>query len=314
MAKYRQQAQRQRQRAVRLYNGARAIHSAGKFAYNAYKAVRGSKESSGGGVTTQFDQKMMYRKRRVGKRRLRRSRKSFNRVRSNVMKMLGCNQFVFSTQTEPSSGANAQTHSSFMFMSAATAPSNDLTTIRSNIQTSGVAANFRKNELIYLKQAVCDITMFNQSATTADIDVYYIRCRKATDLGTSIQGVWSTYLTGQQKPDATLVTNLTTSIIGVTPWQAPQWCSNFTITGKRKYLLSQGQTAHFQVKMGSKYMNLSLFDEDFFYRGHTGVLIVWNGVNTSTASGFPDTKLSITYVRTYNVKYDSTGDDRAVTV
>lgn len=288
-----------------------------RYALNKARSTTKTKtQSSSGeaGVTNQYDTRLIYKKKRMNRRVLRRRTRYRKRFIRNATSLMGCQQFIFSTQTEPSSGLNTQTHSSFVFAcSTGVAPSNDLATIVNNIQTSGVAAQFRKNETLYIHRSVCDITMYNQSATTADIDVYFIRCRIGHSVGTSVQGDWSSFLS-QQKPDASLITNVATSTIGCTPWQAPQWCRHWTIFRKRKYLLTQGQTAHFQIKRGYRTINTEINTDYFFQKGETGVLLVWNGVNVSTAGGFPDTKLSITYVRTYNVKYSSEGDDRVVTI
>jgi len=274
-------------------------------------------KSSGdnGGVTNQYDTKVMYRRRRVSRRKIRYAVKRKRAFTRNVMNYQGCQQFIFTTQTEPISTVNQQTHSSFMFCSSSgVAPNDDLTLITNNIQTSGVAANYRKNQMVFVQMACVDITMYNITATTADVDVYFIHCKDDNIAGTSIQGAWNTMITGEQKPDGSAITNVANTTLGCTPWQSPQWCRSFTIDRKRKYLLTQGQTAHFQVKQGRRIINLEKRTEYNFLRGMTGVLIVWNGVNPLAITGYPATQLSITYMRTYNVKYQLEGDDRLVNI
>jgi len=271
---------------------------------------------SGSGVTNQYDAKVIYRRRRVPGRKLRRIKRAKRSFIRKYTTLLGCNQFVKTNTQDISSGANTQVVTSFMFCGAGIVdPHQDLASIKTNIQTSGTAVNWRKNETLYIKRAVCDVTLFNSSATaTADIDVYLIKVRKNIANATSIDGFFTTQLTSEQKPDGSAATGITTSTIGTTPFQAPQFCSYLSILKKTKYLISAGQSVHFQFKQGFRSINGEATLDGAFFRGFMGVLIIWNGVYQTSILGFPSATLGVTYQRTYNVKYMAEGDDRLGTI
>lgn len=277
----------------------------------------GSRRDTGmSGVTNMYDAKTMYRRRRIGRTKLRYRRRAYRRFTRMFTNTLGCNQFVKTNTQDISCAANQQIATSFIFCGAGIAdPHQDLLSIRSNIQASGTAANWRRNETLYVKRSVCDITLFNSSATpTADIDVYLIRCRKNCSVQGSVDGDFNTLLTSEQKPDGSGATTLTTTTIGATPFQAPQFCEYFSILRKTKYMISPGQSVHFQIKQGFRQFNLENATGSAQIAGNLGVLIVWNGVYQTSAIGFPACTLGVTYSRTYNVKYMTEGDDRLGTI
>lgn len=295
------------------------IGAAARLGYRAYRSFTGTKSGNSGGpiaVTNQYDAKTIYRRKRVSKRRVKRRKASYKVFRRNYLSTLGCNQFVKTNTQDVASVLNQQVVTSFWFLGCGIAdPHQDLITIKNNIATAGVAASWRKNETIYVRRAVCDVTLYNQTVgVTADIDVYYVRIRKSGILGNSLDNAFTTALISQQKPDTSAVTALTTTTYGTTPFQAPQWCEYFTIVNKKKFLISTDQTVHFQIKQGFRSVNLESTADFNYMRGNTGVIIIFNGVYKSTLLGFPAVTLGVTYQRTYNVKYIAEGDDRANTL
>lgn len=288
--------------------------------YSRYRAsgsntrTRRRSQDSTTGVTNQYDARVIYRRPKVGRRAIKkrlRRRRAFTRQFTNL---LGCQQFVKSNSQDITSGLNQQAVTSFCFLGSGIAdPHKDFPATRDSLQTSGIAAQWRKNETIYYKAAVCDVTLYNSTVAgtpTADIDVYLFRVRKNCGITTSVDGSFTTALTSEQKPDGTAITTIAASTIGATPFQAPQFCQYFSIIKKTKYLISQGQSVHFQFKQGFKTLNGENTTDAFFFKGMMGVLIIWNGVYQDSVNGYPATRLGVTYQRTYNLKYMAEGDDR----
>nr|AOV86326.1 putative capsid [uncultured virus] len=313
-----------RQKRRRLSQGAFALASGALQGFvNRYRGFGGrsqTRTSSGGasapGVTNQFDAKVMYRRKRIGRRKLFRRRRSYRRFTRMFTNTLGCNQFVKTNTQEIACLANQQVVTSFIFCGSGVGdPHQDLSLIRGNLQSSGSATNWRRNETVYVKKSVCDITLFNSSLTpTADIDVYLIKCRKNCSVAGSVDGDFTSLLTSEQKPDGSGATGISNTTIGTTPFQAPQFCEYFTVLKKTKYLISPSQSVHFQIKQGFRSFNLENTTGSAQIRGNIGVLIMWNGVYQSTAIGFPAVTLGVSYCRTYNVKAMAEGDDRLGTM
>lgn len=302
-------------RRVRRSRYSSLIGSAAKLAYRGYRSFTRGKSGNSSqplAVTNQYDAKTLYRRKRFSRRKFKRRRASYKAFRRNYISTLGCNQFVKTGTQDVASILNQQVVTSFWFLGLGAAdPHKDLLTLSTSIATAGTAANWRKNETIYVKRAVCDVTLYNQTTgVTADIDVYTIRIRKSGILGNSLDNAFTTALTSQQKPDGSGATALTTTTYGTTPFQAPQWCEYFTVLSKKKFLISTDQTVHFQIKQGFRAINLEQTSEYSYLRGMIGVMIIFNGVYKSSVAGFPAVTLGVTYQRTYNVKYISEGDDR----
>lgn len=276
---------------------------------------RGSSGSGAEAVSTQFDQKVMYRKRRPrgSKRKQRFRRRQRKRVIYDTMALQGCNQFMLKTEQSVSTVVNQQATTACCMLGSGTAPpNNDLNSVRTNLAVSGVAASFRLNARVFVKTQIMDVTIQATTANvTADVDVYLIRCRRPNIDNTTPDGSWDEGLIDQQKPDGTLGTT-TRTVIGTTPFQAPIFCKYWTVLKKTKYLLSTGQTCHFQIKQTRpRFYQMEDAAEYYFAKGVMGIIIVWNGVYNGVS--YPVSNLAITYNRVYNCKYIPGGsDDRLV--
>lgn len=298
------------------YGGAlRAITAAVMRASQSSRRTRSARAAAPEAVSTQYDQKVMYRKKRFrgSKRKQRIRRRQRKRINSDVMALQGCNQFMLKNEQSVSSVVNQQATTACVMLGAGTAPpNNDLNSIRTNLATAGVVASFRLNARIYVKTQILDVTIQATTANvTADVDVYLIRCKRPNIDNTTPDGGWDEGLIDQQKPDGTLGTT-TRTVIGTTPFQAPIFCKYWTVLKKTKYLLSTGQTCHFQIKQTrGRFYQMEDAAEYYFAKGVMGVLIVWNGVYNGVS--YPVSNLAITYNRVYNCKYLPGGsDDRLV--
>lgn len=294
-----------------------ALSAAMKYRGNGSRTKTGIRNyNAEAGVTNQYDSRLIYRKRRTSKRQFKKRRLSVRTYRKNLLQHLGTNQLVRSTQGILACGANLQNSLGFCFLgNTGAAPDNDFGDIRDNMRIEGIANNWRKSEMLYVQKGVLDVTLQNISAsltTTADIDVYTLQCRRDHAQSATVPGEWTTYLTNQQKDDGSAATNANISQIGMTPFQAPQFCAQWTILRKRKYLLSHGQSCHFQIHQSSKRVNMGLSATTNWWKGVTAILIVINGVYSGL--GFPACDLAYSFTRTYSFKYLQEGDDRVTQI
>lgn len=180
----------------------------------------------------------MYRRKRIGRRKLFRRRRSYRRFTRMFTNTLGCNQFVKTNNQEIACLANQQVVTSFIFCGSGVGdPHQDLSLIRGNLQSSGSATNWRRNETVYVKKSVCDITLFNSSLTpTADIDVYLIKCRKNCSVAGSVDGDFTSLLTSEQKPDGSGATAISNTTIGATPFKPLNSASTLLFSRKPSIL------------------------------------------------------------------------------
>jgi len=276
---------------------------------------RGRYDESGG-VSNQYQTRELYRKRRSG-RRSRKFSRFARRVNRAAMAMDGCQQFVFSFTGTATSAQGSQSTYAFSFLGAGGGGlNNDIVDINTSLLSQGASASYRKNDTIYVMNQCLDMTIYaNTANVTSDCDIYFLRCREDNTVSTSIDQAWNTQLTGQQKPDGTGATNLTIATMGVTPFQAPQFCRYWTILRKRKIIMTQGQVYHYQwrIKKPMRIMT-ERYSDSYYLRGTYAVLIVFNGITSTSGAltNFPASQLTFSFVRTYNVKHAYAQDDRAV--
>lgn len=275
--------------------------------------------ASEGGVTNQYSVRTMYRKRRRT-RRSKRSRRKKRSIARALTSLEGCSQFVFSHTGTVASAQGAQgLYAISLFAAASASPSNDATSIYNALAVQGVGTNARKNSRIYVQSQCLDLTLCpTTSAVTADIDIYIFRCTEDNSTNVNgIDGAFSTFLTSQQKPDGSAATNLVSTTMGVTPFQAPQFCRYWTCLSKRKIILTQNQVYHYQYRVKKPmWINTERISSNVYLKGTIHVMYVVNGITVTSGAGtnFPAVSVTCTEVRTYNCKHDYLSDDRAISL
>lgn len=289
--------------------------------YGAYKAASNwynRPSASSLGVTVQNDRKIMYRKRRRRRRgrRARRSRRFAKGVKSVIFKTLGCNQFLYNFKHSVVCAQNTQVSYAKVIGGivgpSVSVNSNELQDIISKLRVDGQPTAFRKNERVYIRSAVCDVTVKNGSSSEAcDLDVYYMYCTKNFEFPGDLTSFWQNQLGSQQLPDGSAITAAGNSSIGMTFFQAPQFCKYFRITKKIKYLLQPSQMTHFQVRKKPFSFATEEVNSSSHYKGELVVFLVFNGV--WNGSNYPGITCNVSWISTYNAKLITNGDDRMQT-
>lgn len=177
------------------------------------------------------------------------------------------------------------------------------------------------NHKVYSYHATLELTMHNTSTTTdALVEVYYIRARRR------VESFWSSpnnmYEKGfnrqgpVKEPDtgAQIGAQLSSTGLGVTPFQNALFCRNWNIYKRQKYRIPAGGEASF-ILTDRRYRVFSVEGTKPYAwdKSTSGVLIQFQGV--STAGEFPSpaapTELTFNVTRRYRFKLardDTPGD------
>lgn len=249
---------------------ATATVAAVEGARNAFSNMRQRQRvKSGQGVTNQYDRALIYRS-GSSSRHNRRKRASFSRFKKKVKavlcKELGSRTVVFN---HPITTNQTDTTKNGMYTAALYGCNSNVDTELSDLLDIATSENLnsgaQKTGKMIFRSAVLDITFQNTSfygtptaipGGTVEVDVYEMVARRqfVNAAGTGLANMQAVFDAGQANclavGGAPLTTLLTIESIGVTPWDIPQALSEFgiKILSKRKYVLSQGQCATYQVR------------------------------------------------------------------
>lgn len=324
----RYQPYRARNKYLHLIGGAARL--AGQLAVNYYgggTATRTrNRSSSGQGVTSQYDRKVVYRKKYMPRRKKRVWKRFVKKTNAVIARNLGTKTVLFNTQMSSTYADNSQQFTVATLYGAdgdldssvqcghkdiATVMFNDPETTGPNLRTAKVS----------FQSAVMDLTMVNLSTVEAlsnntasmEIDIYDIVYKKVQD-ATSLNAL----ITSSEANTPTISgagTSLTMTTRGATPFEFPDLGSRgVSILKKTKYFLSAGQTATYQMRdPGTYYIQRSEFDDsddNFIRRGMTrSLLIVSKGVTTVNPNEVLKS-LQIGVTRKYSYKVNQNNVDK----
>lgn len=283
--------------------------------------------SSGQGVTSQYDRKVVYRKKYMPRGKKRIWKRFVKKTNAVIARNLGTKTVLFNTQLSSTFADNTQQYVVATLYGAdgdtdtsvqcghkdiAQVMFNDPETTGPNLRTAKVS----------FQSAVMDITMCNLSTVEAgnntgslEIDVYDIQYKKAQD-ALSLNAL----ITSSETNTPTIAgagTSITMNTRGATPFEFPDLGSRgVQILKKTKYFLSVGQTATYQMRdPGTYYIQRSEFDDaddNFIRRGMTrSLLILAKGVTTvNPAEVLKSLQVGVTRKYSYKVNQNNVDKDQ----
>lgn len=263
------------------------------------RATRGKRGTHGVGVTTQFDKKTVYVKRRMPRRRRRQWAKFSRKVRAVNLKTLGTDQAILNSQAFinmlPTQDIWATQmyvpvhlygrHGSFTYNGTLYPYVDELGT--GDLYKLFVTDySYSGTQKILMKSAILDVTFNNTSTSGAslEVDAYEI-------------GYWAEdkidYTSFVEAQDAALANtpgSLSLTNRGVTLFDLPLLSRNgMKIYKKTKYILSPGQAATYQIRDPKNRVidmyRLRETDTKFMFKGMTRTVIL-------VAKGIPTTNLN----------------------
>jgi len=289
-------------RRVRPYAG--AALRLGVRAYRSWTKNSNKKRGTAGvGVTNQYDARNIYRRKRMPRYKRKQWKKFVHKVRAVARKDLATLSIVRNQANVITSSAGGQSMDNCCLyglegsngIATSSMGADDLTQIVAN-------ATYGANKKILFQSGVLDLTMVNTDASASvEVDCYRYFYRKQSDQQSAtavlVQGFANTSTVG-----AGAALAITTR--GVTPFQCPSGMHYLKILAKKKYLLSPGQAATYQIRDPKN----RTFDVDEIgdntggecKLGWTqGVIIVIKGI-PSLASPSPAAQLTVGCTRTYS--------------
>jgi len=285
--------------------------------------------TSGQGVTSQYDRRLIYRKRTMPRRRRRRWRNFKNRVLAVSTKSLGSNTIVRNTleQSELSLLPGNDTKQAIVQMALypIRSTSNKLNDINEIMSDS----RFENSSKAIFCSAVLDITMRFQSLRTdassnpslgAEIDVYEVSWNEASGQSGEAGDLQDCFNIGATDTD--VIPGQTNSLVptdrGWTPFDANAALSQhkLKIWKKTKYFLSAEQTATYQIRDPKTHY----FSKDKIpsatsanWQGVTKwIFIVWKPLPGYSYVAAPDNdiaRLNIGFTRKYMYKINEDSTD-----
>lgn len=299
------------------YAVVRGAFGAGRMVRKAVDWYRGgSKQTSGSGVTSQFDKKTQYRKKSMPRKKKRQWVKFVKKVNAVSLKDYATKTIVRNSQLTENWSSDDQAFMTITIygkdgqadtVSTLTKGNDDLVQIFGND-----ASLLDASSTGHFTAAVLDLTIVNNSFaadgaenTGMEVDVYEIMYTQTNDYNSATQYITKAQAnTGQisgGNPSLALIQR------GVTPFDFPDASSNgFKILKKTKYFLGRGQTATYQYRDPRQYNFRTSFinndDNNFAIRKITRTLmIVAKGLPTPTPTGVTK-RLQVGATRNYKYK------------
>jgi len=259
-------------------------------------------------VSTQFDQKQLFRRRpltRGRKLRFKRSRRFAKKVTKVAEEMFGIQRNILTDFTNTSSGPGAQgflTDFNLLFCDGL-AGDRDMRQIASTyLQDTSTTAN--QNHVFY-RTAILDWTISNDATTASDtapvfIDLYEFVCKKDVPASTysTLNAVFSVI-----NPPTAGGSALTTLTYGYDPFTSNAFTEYFSITKVTETQVPSGGTIRGRI---TKTLNRKIVPQDF--RGYLakkgiscGMMAIFYGSPSSTGEPVASS-LNLNYVKQINVQ------------
>ncbi len=225
-----------------------------------FRQSSNNRVTSGGGITTQYDRKRVYRKRRMPRGKKRRWRRFVKKCQAAIDKQLASFSIVKNNQVDITATANTTNQAIGNFAlyplkDGTNAWLNDLSDIAAKLTTwAGTLLDSTKWNF---RSAVLDLTIQNISLDDTDgngygveCDIYEISSRDSWESYGVTPKTLSAVLNDGWTNSGSINTTLALSQRGVTPWDATQALSAYKIRiwKKTKYFLGYGQTLTYQIR------------------------------------------------------------------
>lgn len=299
-----------------VYNTRSGLYPTLSLTYNK------SGTTSGKGVTSQYDRKQIYRKRRMPRRKRRAWKRFTKKVVAAQLKTIGTRTILKNDTLSRTYTGDTQSVVSFcLFGKDGGGPTtsacgfNDLASI---FQNDAAIAN--RTSKIQLFSGVLDITMTNLSEvldnstqnTSLEVDLYELVATKQIDAAY----LSDIYLSADSNTDQINVANPGISINnrGATPFELTDFTGRgIKILKKTKYFLGAGQVATYQYRDAKNFRirndNIDDANSDFALPYKTRIfMIIIKGVPTPDANQV-NKKLLVGVTRKYGYKiFDKNND------
>lgn len=305
-----------RNRGFRLNTGliggaARAL----RLGYRMYKGsrtrTRGKFQRSGAGVTGHFDQKWIYKRKRMPRRKRKQWTRFVKKVDAANHRGLGTQSIVFNASDTLSWPVGTQGFGSVALYGLFGGQSLDtigMGTADLNKIVGGLG--YQINEKIMFRSAVLDVTFTNtgvpgEDGSNVEVDVYEYVWKKQNVSGSAQQLYFQAAANTPTLPGAL---GLLPTSRGATPFQFPEASQFLKVLNKKKYLLPVGASATYQVRDPKN----RIFDCGTAFVGETGaregligwtkgIIIIAKGI-ANLAGTDPLGGITVGCTRTYSFK------------
>lgn len=272
-----------------------ALNLAGRYLYG--RSAGRTQTTSGQGVTTQYDRKVVYRKKTMPRRKKRQWKNFVNKVNAALMKSTGSRTIIRNTQLTYTDATDAQGRFAIALYgkdgsnAGTSAGFDDLRQIFTNDSLLSDQTSRAK-----FSTGILDLTIVNNSSvtdasvqnTSVELDVYEFVMTKKNDSNNLIT-LFNTAAT-----NTGLINGLNSEINlftrGATPFDLPDaLAQGVKILKKTKLMLGSGQCATYQMRMAKNYTFRRdiIVDNDFDFAipwVTKGVLVIVKGVPTGDAT------------------------------
>lgn len=221
---------------------------------------RGRNTRGGQGVTNQYDKALIYRRRRMPRRRRRRWRRWNRKVLQVSEKDLGSRTSVFNSLVTVQASLSVANQTTQSFQAVALYPMVDGGSSHMNdVSTMSTDTSLSPTGKFIFKSAVIDLTVRNISSRldeggnppiTLEVDLYEIVTRKVWNTGiVSIGAAFNNAMADTDTIPGRAVA-LSRDSRGWTPWDAPSAISEFgfRILKKTKFFLGENQVFTYQFR------------------------------------------------------------------
>jgi len=301
------------------YNKARLAVMLAKRAYGAYKSYRGTRNQSTNEkvVSNQYDFTTQYRRKRMPRGKRKRWVKFVKKVGAVENRLLGLRTVVFNDKIDIAYGgvANGQGWG-VMHLYGRTGlntgnvenGSADLLEIFNNdpeLKDNFTGALVQTDASVQFRSATIDITMFNNTSRTAEVDVYKIWYKPNEIQFNSFSQANQDYELTQQAITGGISGQIRLTTRGATPFAMPQLLQRLraTIVWKKKFILGASQCSLFQHRDPKNHYlhtrDMKSSDTDLTMRGMTCSYLF---ITKDVARTGDDLTLSVSASRTYSYK------------
>lgn len=313
------------------------------------QTARRKRLTVGQGVTSQYDAKWIYRKKRMPRRMRKRWRGFVRKVHAVAEKDYGTRSYLFNYQTSyGNSTAGSQTvgyaYLYSAYPSGTTGLSADLFRIQQKDNPSGNPSfdsgiSVGPGTKFLFQSGILDVTIRNGSTFTADgvtyqaggtmeVDIYELTLNELAVVASanlsSIQSAFNGYSADAYTPiiggGSTAANRLDIDKRGATPFDIPLALSRLKIKiwNKRKYIVSYGNAITYQVRDPRRHTltgEQMLANPGFSIPKMTKVVLIIGkmipGLTVGSTSGTYQELLYVGATRKYTYKVEGGNDDRA---
>lgn len=310
-----------------------------------FRSGNGKRVTSGVGVTTQHDQRRVYRKKGMPKRRKRIWKKFVKKIHAVAEKELGSRTVVFNSSqsfSNTTSGSQVTGSVTLYGQTSSLAYNNDLQNI-SNLENDYTAPSVANGPTVYnstkflFQSGVLDVTFRNattygdsstvDSRGTLEVDVYELTVKNVSEQSsltvTQVDDLLNDNSSISSLPNVGGVTGsaaLTYTKRGVTPFDLTYSLSRWGIKiwKKTKYRLSPGETFTYQLRDPKRHVfNMKDLATDLgFNRKITRILYftakVVPGLTVGSSAAQFQERLTLGITRKYFYKLEGATDDRSL--